>query len=404
MKQIKTTVCIVGGGPAGIMAGLLFARAGVKTTVIEKHADFLRDFRGDTVHPSTMNLMKELGFLEEFLALPHERITTLGAQFGERYFELVDFSYLPYETKFIALMPQWDFLDFLANKASRYDRFELRMNTSCNSLIIEDERIRGITATGPDGDLRIEADLVIGADGRNSTVRQCGSLTVEEFGAPMDVLWMRFSREPADPPQTLGRINDGAFFIMLNRGEYWQCGMIIEKGSLENLKNAGLEEFRKLVLLATPHLQDRILELTSWNDIKLLTVKVDRLKNWYREGLLCIGDSAHAMSPVGGVGINLAIQDAVACANILSGPLLEQNLDLSHLQAFQKRRIYPARMTQRLQVAIHQRIIRPHLQNKTRSNPPFLLKAIKFAPALRAIPAYLIGIGFRPESILMPEY
>ena len=401
--EIKTTCCVVGGGPAGMMLGFLLARAGVKTTVLEKHGDFLRDFRGDTVHPSTLQLMHELGILDQFLMLPHQQVSQIGGQIGKDFVTMADFSYLPTKCKYIAFMPQWDFLDFLADQGKKYPTFSVHMNTKATELIEENGRVIGVVAEGPHGKIRILADLVVGCDGRDSTLRKASNLQLDEIGAPMDVLWMRLSRLSSDPPQTLGRIQAGAMFVMLNRGEYWQCGYIIAKASLDKVKMEGLEALKKKIVGLASFVADRVDELTSWDQIKLLTVQVNRLHKWYRNGLLFIGDAAHAMSPVGGVGINVAVQDAVATANILYKPLLEGNLSEADLQAVQDRRTFPTVMTQKLQVAIQNNVIRPALTSTKQMSAPWPVKMLNLIPILRGIPAYLIGQGFRPEHIHCPE-
>src|SRR6476620_1235710 len=319
--MMSVRCCIAGGGPAGMMLGLLLARAGVDVLVLEKHADFLRDFRGDTLHPSTLEVMHELGLLEGLLGLPHQKVTRLRGQFGDLALTVADFSHLPTQCRFIAFMPQWDFLNFLAKEGGRYPTFQLRMRTEVTDLIEEAGVIVGVRAQTANGSLEVRASLVVSADGRHSAIRRRAGLPVEEFGAPMDVLWFRLPRRSSDPEDPIGRFDTGRIFIMLNRGQYWQCGFAIHKGSLDQLQARGLQAFRDNVAQLAPFLADRVGELQDWEAIKLLTVQVDRLRQWYRRGLLCIGDAAHAMSPVGGVGINLAIQDAVAAANRLADPL-----------------------------------------------------------------------------------
>jgi 2-polyprenyl-6-methoxyphenol hydroxylase-like FAD-dependent oxidoreductase len=386
-----------------MMCGYLLARAGIDVIVIEKHGDFLRDFRGDTVHPSTLELIYELGLLSAFLRLPHQEVSKLGAQIGTRFITLADFSYLPTKCKFLAFMPQWDFLDFLADKAKQLKSFSLRMNTEAIRLREHGERVIGVVAKTADGELSIMADLVIAADGRNSIMRQSAKLEVEDIGAPIDVLWMRLSRKKSDPPQTFGRVDTGVFFIMLNREQYWQCGFLIPKDTLEKYKEEGMENFRERIAKIAPFTSNRVNELKSWDDIKLLTVKIDRLKKWYRNGFLCIGDAAHAMSPVGGVGINLAIQDAVAAANILYAPLLRGSCSEEDLKSVQQRRMRPTRMTQRLQVAIQNRVIKPTLEGVLAPSVPWIGRLINGVPLLRGIPAATIGIGFRAEHIHTPD-
>ncbi len=385
------------------MLGYLLARAGVSVVVIEKHGDFLRDFRGDTVHPSTIELMHELGILDEFLALPHQKVFELGAQIGDDHLQMADFSRLRTQANFVAFMPQWDFLNFLVSKARQYAQFSLLMDTEATGLIENDGQVEGVIADTEDGELRINADLIVGADGRTSIVRNAAGLEVKDVGAPMDILWMRMTRKKTDPPQTLGRINYGVFLIMLNREDYWQCGLVIPKGKLDDYKQQGLEAFRTRITRVAPFMADRVHELKSWDDIKLLTVKVDRLKKWYREGLLCIGDAAHAMSPVGGVGINLAIQDAVATANILYKPLLDRRCTVEELEKVQLRRLYPARMTQRVQVAIQNNVVRPIFKSEGIASLPWLMKGFNKLPALRLLPAAIIGIGFRAEHVQTPD-
>ena len=379
---MKTPVCIAGGGPAGMMLGLLLARAGIDVTVHEKHGDFLRDFRGDTTHPSTLEVIAELGLLEEFLKLPHQKVPEIGGQFGELQGRIADFRYLPVRCGYIAMMPQWDFLDFLARQASRYPGFKLRMNSDIASL---------------EG---LDASLVIGADGRHSTVRTLAGLEVEDYGAPMDVLWFRISLRADDPTLSMGRFDAGRVFVQLNRGDYWQCAYVIPKGSADEIRRAGLDAFRAGITRMMPFAAERTAEIRDWEQVKLLTVKVDRLKRWYRDGLLCIGDAAHAMSPVGGVGINLAIQDAVAAANILSGPLLKNELRIEHLAAVQRRREWPVRVTQRFQLAVQNRVIARVLRADQQLEPPLFFRLLTRYAWLRRIPGRLIGMGVRPEHVV----
>ena len=405
MSKLTTRCCIAGGGPAGMMAGLLLARAGVETIVLEKHGDFLRDFRGDTVHPSTLELMQELGVLEAFLARPHQRLHEIGGDIGGNRVKIADFTHLPTTCKFVALMPQWDFLDFLADEARRYPTFRLLMNAEVTGLLRTGDSVSGVRAKTPDGDVDVEATLTIGADGRRSVVRDRAGLDVETFGAPIDVLWMRISRRETDRAETLGVIRSGRILVMLNRSEYWQCAFVIPKGGYERLRDRGLDEFRNDISSIAPFLSDRVGELRTWDDIKLLTVLVDRLKQWYAPGLLCIGDAAHAMSPIGGVGINLAVQDAVAAANLLYRPLLNGAVSIDDLAAVQKRRLFPTRMTQNAQVAIQKNVMAPVLGlDRTASiSLPFPVRLLQRYAVLRRIPARLVGIGVRPEHVHTPN-
>ena len=396
---LSVRCCIAGGGPAGMMLGLLLARAGVDVLVLEKHADFLRDFRGDTIHPSTLEVIHELGLLDRLLALPHQKVPRIRAQFGDLALTVADFSSLSTQCRFVAFMPQWDFLSFLAGEGARYPTFRLRMQAEVTDLVEEAGCVAGIRAMTSDGPLEVRADLVVGADGRHSVVRARAGLSVEEFGAPMDVLWFRLSRRPGDPEDPMGRFDTGRIFIMLNRGDYWQCGFVIPKGSRDRLEARGLPAFRDSVAQLAPFAADRVGEVQDWQTIKLLTVQVDRLRQWYRPGLLCIGDAAHAMSPVGGVGINLAIQDAVATANLLAGPLRDRRLTTDDLRRVQQRRDWPTRMTQRMQLFMQNQVIKHVLSSTEVLSPPLAFRLIARFPFLRRIPARLIGMGFRPEHV-----
>ncbi|MFA9550464.1 MAG: FAD-dependent oxidoreductase [Hyphomicrobium sp.] len=401
-KTLATTCCVTGGGPAGVMLGLLLARAGVDVVVLEKHADFLRDFRGDTIHPSTLTVMEELGLLDELLKRPHNDVRCLQVMVGETSLTVANFSFLPPHRAFIAMMPQWHFLDFLAEHARRYRNFQLLMQADVTDLLEEGGRVAGVRATTPDGSLEVKADLVVGADGRHSTVRKKAGLEIEDIGAPIDVFWMRISRVSGDPGSG-GRIDAGSFFAMLDRGDYWQLAYVIPKGESEPIRTAGLPAFRQIVAKALPFLAERVGELKTWDDVKLLTVSIDRLRTWYRPGLLCIGDAAHAMSPIGGVGINLAVQDAVATANLLWKPLKEGAATEGDLARVQKRREFPMRVTQRFQVLAQKRIIQPVLSSTAPTlSPPWALRLMNKIPLLQQIPARFIGIGVRPEHVRSP--
>ena len=381
------------------MLGYLLARAGVQTCVLEKHADFLRDFRGDTIHPSTLEVLFELGILDAFLQRPHQEAPQLKGQIGDTELVLADFSHLPTHCHFIALMPQWDFLNFIVEQARQYPTFQLKMNTQVTGLIQESGEIRGVRGTSGSEPFEIRAKLVVAADGRHSQIRAAAQLTGDDYGAPIDVLWFRLSRQPEDPSLPFGRIDQGKIMVLLDRADYWQCGFVIPKGAFEEIRKTGLDQFRKSIADLAPFLKNRVQELSGWDDIKLLTVTVDRLRQWYRQGLLCIGDAAHAMSPVGGVGINLAIQDAVATANILAEPLLHGTLTVHDLKRVQQRREFPAKFTQMFQIAIQNRVIRRVLAGTGKTKLPWPLQLLQHWPFLRRIPARLIGIGVRPEHV-----
>jgi 2-polyprenyl-6-methoxyphenol hydroxylase-like FAD-dependent oxidoreductase len=403
MKPLSTTCAIVGGGPCGMMLGVLLARAGVDVTVLEKYPDFFRDFRGDTIHPSTLDLLYELGWLDDFLKLPHDQLDHVGARINGEYVEVGDFSRLRTHCKFVALMPQWDFLNFLADRGKRYPTFHLLVKTQGTDVVVTDGRVTGVVACDADGSATIDAKLVVGTDGRHSTMRASAGLTVEDLGAPMDVLWMRITKHPGDPVQPLGSMRDGRILVMIDRNDYWQCAFLIPKGTFEQLKAAGIEQLQRDLVDAVPELEDRVKQIDDWSKVSLLEVRVDRLKEWHRPGLLCIGDAAHAMSPIGGVGINLAIQDAVAAANALAAPLLAGEDTDAVLAQIQARRMFPTRVTQAFQIFVQQHAITPVLGGSTITKPPLVMRLLEEFPKLRGLPARLIGVGVRPEHIRTPD-
>lgn len=399
MPASSVQCCIAGGGPSGMMLGLLLARAGVDVMVLEKHSDFLRDFRGDTIHPSTLELLHELGLLERFLTRPHQQVTGLDAVVAGNAIPVADFRHLPTHCRFLAFMPQWDFLDLLKEAAQRYANFALHMHTEVVDLVTDQGRIAGVKVISQGREQQIRADLVVGADGRQSVVRDKAELPINDLGAPMDVLWLRLSRQPGDPDQPQAHFNRGRLLVMIYRETYWQCGYVIQKGELEALRDRGIDHLHEVLRESSAFICDRVQEIGSWDEVKLLSVKVDRLVNWYREGLLCLGDAAHAMSPVGGVGINLAIQDSVAAANLLAQPLREGRMGMADLRAVQARRLLPTRVTQRAQVLIQNRIISRVLSSDKPLTLPLPLKLLRRFALLRRIPARLIGMGFRPEHV-----
>lgn len=402
-RELSTRCCIAGGGPAGLMLGLLLARAGIPVVVLEQHADFLRDFRGDTIHPSTLEVVAELGLDGGALALPHQRLVRVSGQYGGLKLTLADFSQLPVRHPFIAMMPQWDFLDFIANQARRLPCFTLLMRARAERLIQAGGEVSGVRATTPDGPLEVVADLTVAADGRNSSLRAQSGLGLVEIAVPIDVLWFRLSRRREDPAETLGQVAPGGFLVHIDRGAYWQCALVIPKGSAGDLREQGLAAFRQEVARILPWAAERLEDdVGSWDEVHLLAVRIDRLRTWYRPRLLLIGDAAHAMSPVGGVGINLAIQDAVAAANVLWEPLRRGRPDVAQLAAVQRRRDWPTRLTQRLQAKLQSHVIRPAITSGRRARPPLVLRLVARHPALQRLLARIIGLGFRPEHVQSP--
>jgi 2-polyprenyl-6-methoxyphenol hydroxylase-like FAD-dependent oxidoreductase len=395
-EKLQTRCLIAGGGPAGIMAGYLLGRAGVSVIVLEKHADFFRDFRGDTIHPSTLELMYELGLLDEFLKQPHQELRELRAVINGQTVPIADFTKLPTRCKFIAFMPQWDFLNFLSTHAKKFPSFQVLMEHEVVDLIFDRQRVTGVRAKTPRGELEIRADLIIGADGRHSIVQERAGLERKEFGVAIDVLWMWISKKQDDPQQSFGFFQHGKLLVLLDRGDYWQCGFVIPKGGFDEIKARGLQQLQKDIVSFAGFFSDRAAELDDWSKIKLLTVQINRLRDWCRDGLLCIGDSAHAMSPAGGVGINLAIQDAVATINLLAEKLRTGPVSVDDLRKVQARREWPTRLIQAMQVFLHRRVVTGR-KSAPNDSLPFVFRLLKWFPVLRQIPARFIGIGPRPE-------
>jgi 2-polyprenyl-6-methoxyphenol hydroxylase-like FAD-dependent oxidoreductase len=397
-EKLQTRCVIAGGGPAGIMAGYLLARAGVPVIVLEKHADFFRDFRGDTIHPSTLELMYELGLLDEFLQQPHQEVRELRAVINGQAVPIADFTKLRTHCKFIAFMPQWDFLNFLSMHAKAFSSFQLLMQHEVVDLTFDRQRVTGVRVKTPRGDLEIRADLVIGADGRHSIIQSCAGLERQEFGVAIDVLWMRLSKKQDDPQQTLGFFQQGKLLVLLDRGDYWQCGFVIPKDHFDDIKTRGLQQLQNDIVSFAGFLRDRVAELDDWSKFRLLTVQINRLRDWCRDGLLCVGDSAHAMSPAGGVGINLAIQDAVATANLLAEKLRSGPVSVDDLRKVQARREWPTRLIQAMQVFVHRHVVTGQTSHRKESLPS-VVRLLKWFPILRQLPARFIGIGPRPEHI-----
>lgn len=401
MQELKTTCCIVGGGPAGMMLGYLLARSGVEVTVLEKHADFFRDFRGDTIHPATSDILEELGLLEAFLKLPHDELHVARLNLSGTFVQIIDFSDLPTKCKFMIFVPQWDFLNFIADQARKYSGFHLLMEHEATDLLRENGKVVGVTVDTPSGPMQVRADLVVATDGRHSLMREKAQLPLQTFGVPIDVLWMRIPMPPNPPENTLGYFNDGQFMVLLNRRDYYQCGLLIPKDTFPKIQEAGLPAFRAKIVACAPFLHEVVAELDTWDKVRLLTVRIDRLTTWSQPGLLCIGDAAHAMSPAGGVGINLAIQDAVATANLLTEKIRQGTVSDADLASVQARREPPTVTIQNMQVRLHQQIVNARPGNTGRIR--FLISVLRFLPFLRKRIARFIAIGPLPEHVNTKE-
>jgi 2-polyprenyl-6-methoxyphenol hydroxylase-like FAD-dependent oxidoreductase len=399
----ETDLCIVGGGPAGMVAGLLFARAGVRTIVLEKHGDFLRDFRGDTVHPSTLRIFHELGRLDALRARPHDEIRSIDAWIGDTRIQFADFTGFDPRWGFTALMPQWDFLNFVAGEAREYPNFTLLMETRGSGLIREQGRVAGVACEGPGGPTGIRSKLVIAADGRASALREEADLPLRELGAPMDVFWFRLPKAETADNRTTGIFTGGRIFVLIDRGAYWQCAYVFAKGQADRVRERGLDAFRAETARIGARFSLEVSALTSWDDVKLLTVALDRLEQWHLPGLLVIGDAAHAMSPIGGVGINVAIQDAVAAANILAGPMAAGADVDSLLAQVRKRRLLAVRAIQAFQNAAQKRVITPLLASSGTPKISWPLRLLRRFPLLRRLPAAFLGFGLRAEHVRSPE-
>jgi 2-polyprenyl-6-methoxyphenol hydroxylase-like FAD-dependent oxidoreductase len=402
-RTLTTRCCIVGGGPAGMMLGYLLGRAGIDTMVLEKHADFFRDFRGDTVHPSTLQVMDELGLIEGFLKLPHQQLQKMDGKFGDASIRIADLSRLKVKYPFIAFMPQWDFLNFLRESGKKFASLKVLMNADATDLIWSGNAVAGVKADTPDGLVEIHADLTIGCDGRHSIVRERAKLELKNIGAPMDVLWFRAGKGANETESVFARVETGKMMVTFDRGDYWQCAYVIAKGQYDAVRARGLDALRDDVTHLAPVLKSGVADVKDWDDVKLLTVAIDRLKRWTRPGLLCIGDAAHAMSPIGGVGVNLAVQDAVATANLLAAKLADGCPAESELDAVRRRREFPVRMTQAMQVAVQNNVISVALKPGGRPLAvPVFARIINAIPWLQGITARFVALGVRPEHVRSP--